>query len=1079
MPPSTVFSYWRRDHRRTSPAPGSASPIGRPYSPTTFADAPPRLPGLPATTTTTTTTFSGMFIESPQDHVGASPAPPLPSQKQQQHLQETTGADKRLSAAALSSQHSYNNLRVPSAPTDNPVRPHSSPGNTAQHEELSPESAHSGQPLSPNGQPDMHSQKPNGSWRLGFNRNSAHSLAEDQKDTRPSKAAGIDLRINTNVEGGVGFIGGVSLKEMKTESVPFAGHHEQQEPATQQQQQQPKHGKTKRHLLNPMTLLARRRSSQIASSRLDEGSIGYANLVPAIPDDYDPRIRGNIVHDFSAPRPRPQLSGRDSSMESSKKSSVPSSAVTRHSEHSPVFKEHFEEDRKPLQVESKGFLQSSLLTDAGSTDHDPADLPEFARKLPSSLPELDDNQSTVEQNDAAVLEAPLPASSIQPTPRSSPKKSIESASQPASSIPMRLKSDASRFSFDMNGVGSSAQEKLLEENYKEKEAARREEARQNRSSFSDYDDDDFDYDAMEDDGGFEERIPGINADAEDMDDQFQDFSGVVRTSEPSFIPILPTIAASPISPSYPESAMVGAVGNAQINVNNGGVVSSNLSRSSSTYSRHEDVQKGSEALSGPYAVLATEQTAIGTLNTNNIDETKLQLEASVEENNAHNLDDYDDDDMYFDDGEFGDLPENENNATFDESIFDNDNGQLYERKFYPGTKIPVKLQGGEEEEGKEDVPVQRLESGPSTQSQVRHVPSLVSEFRPESWDFGNQIASKLSSSEVTKVPGGVLSEHNLEAFHSALARVADEAAAAGNLQRNTSLSETSLGQGSNSQLIESHPGLISDDNRLSQATGFEDVLDDFNYDDDDGFDDDLIIAEANADALENDDEGFYGQEFGFYAQSSENCNDEPIYGGYFGTQGPGSLNRSHSGGANFREPSLTPITERSEWSTRNSIISLTALGPAAVQPNPLANPGLSQLVDMEYNDEDMSLGALLKLRRGAFGGSNGSLRSSTGSLSPQPAPVGTSNRASFLSIPEDSPVELNSNNTELGFQLPEPSRRLSHNQSSSPLSDRNSLPGSPTMTLDWLTGGETRSSVGDGERRQEPQVFAQQSEQPC
>jgi hypothetical protein len=961
-------------------------------------------------------------------------------------------ADKRLSTAALSSQHSYNNLRVPFALTDNLVRPHSSPGNTAQHEEeLAAEPVQS---VAANGQPDIHAQKP-GSWRLGFNRSAP---GEDQRDARPSKTVGKDLRINTNVDAGVGFIGGVSLKDMKTtESVPSrdAGHHEQQEPAIQQQQQQQqqKHAKTKRHLLNPMTLLARRRSSQITSSRLDEGSLGYANLVPAIPDDYDPRIRGNIVHDFSAPRPRPQVSGRENSMESSKKSSVPSSAVTRQSEHSPVFKEHFgdDRDRKPLQIESKGFLQSSLLTEAGSAAHDLAELPEFARKLPSSLPEIEDSRPA-EQNDTPP-EAPLPTSSIQPTPRSSPKKSIESASQPqpqpqpASSIPIRLKSDASRFSFDMNGVGSSVQEKLLEENYKEKEAARREEARQNRSSFSDYDDDDFDYDAMEDDCGFEERIPGINADAEDMDDQFQDFSGVVKTSEPSFVPILPTIAASPISPSYPESAMVGAVNNAHA-INNGvdTTVPNSLTRSSSTYSRREDDQKAD--------ALTTEQT-IDTLNAK-MDEIKLQVEASVAENENY-TDDDDDDDMYFDDGEFGELLKNEDNGTFDESIFDNDDGQLYERTFYPGTKIPVELQEQEQEQEQEEAEetVQKLEAKPSTESQIRHVPSLASEFRPDSWDFRNQVTSKLSSSEITKVPGGVLSEHNLEAFHSALARVADEAAS--NLQRNTSLSEASLGQGSNSQLTES--GLISDDNRLSQTTGFEDVLDDFNYNDDDGFDDDLIIAEANADALENDDEGFYGQEFGFYAESNENCSDEPIYGGYFGTQGPGSLNRSHSGGAGFREPSLTPITERSEWSTRNSIISLTTLGPAAVQPNPLANPGLSQLVDMEYNDEDMSLGALLKLRRGAFGGSNGSLRSS-GSLSPQPAPVGASNRASFLSFPEASPAE--SNSAEMAFQLPEPGSRLSsgggvfYNQPSSPLSDRSSLPGSPTMTLDRLTGGEGR-----------------------
>lgn len=1032
MPPSTVFSYWRRDHRRTSPVPDSVSPVGGTHSPTTFTDAPPRLPGLPATTT-----LSETFTDA-QDIAETSPL--TPSGHHQTYL-----GDKRLSTV-LSSQHSFNNLRVPSTATDDFVRPHSSPGDTAELEGLSSEQIQSQPPppLSANGQPDIQSQKANGSWRLGFNRNGPNPQADDHRGAQPMKPVGKDLRINTNVDGGLGFVGGVMLKEMRTDGLLSGrdiAQHEQEHTIQQ------KHGKTKRHLLNPMSLLARRRSSQSTSSRVDEGNLGARNLVPAIPDDYDPRIRGNIVHDFSAPRPRPQLVGRDSGIESAKKSTLPSTSVQiRHSEHSPVFKEHFGEDRRALQIENKGFLQSSLLTAGASSDHDLADLPEFARRLPASLPEH--GHQFTDDNDA-LSEGPLPPPSIQPTPRSSPQKVMEPMPL-SSSIPIRLKSDASRFSFDMNGVGSSVQEKLLEEKHKEKEAARREKAQLERSSFSDFDDDDFDYDALEDDGGFEERIPGINADADYLDDQFQDFSGVVKNSEPPFIPILPTIAASPISPSYSASVMLTTTNNAHTPVNNtmiDSTTSVDVSRSASNYSREEDdVQHEGNDLPRKEPSSIPYETALDTLHTNDTNDQQYSL---------GELDEYEDD-MYFDDGDIGDLPEDQDYEKIDESIFDNDSGQLYDRKFYPGTKIPVAVP-------EEDfVSVEVAESKHTSESQTRHVPSLASEFRPESWDFRNEITSTLPDNEIIKAPGGVLSEHNLEAFHSALARVADEAAAA-KLQRNASVSETSLGQGSNSQFADSHPGLVLDEHRLSQTSGFDEVLDDFNYNDDDGFDDDLIIAEANADALENDDEEFYGQEFGFYARSTGNCEAEPIYGGYFGAQGAGGLNRSRSGGANFREPSLTPITERSEWSTRNSIISLTTHGPAAAQPNALTNPGLSQLVDMDYNDEDMSLGALMKLRRGAFGGSNGSLRSSTGSLSPQPAPVGASNRASFLSIPEDSPMDLNPN-TEIGFQPGEAGSGLSsvyYNQS--PLSEGQSLPGSPTLTLDKLTGGERSNSIGNSE----------------
>lgn len=1025
MPPSTVFSYWRRDHRRTSPAPGSVSPgavaAGGAYSPTT--NAPPRLPGLPAPTT-----LGETFIDAHDS--------PEYERQPESVLYLGVGGDKRLSNA-LSTQHSYNNLRVPSTTSpDNPVRPHSSPGDTAKLEDslLSVEPLQS--PSNAHGmQPDVQSQQKsnNGSWRLGFNRNQA----EDHRSAHPSKTAGKDLRINTNV-GEHGFVGGVTLKELRTDSL----HHEQQQ-AQQDHTSQQKHGKTKRHLLNPMTLLARRRSSQITGSRIDEGSLGGRNLVPAIPDDYDPRIRGNIVHDFSAPRPRPQMAGRDSSGESAKKSSLPSSAVTRHSEHSPVFKEHFEDSGKVLQIENKGFLQSSLLTDA---DHDTAELPEFARRLPASLPEHDQHQQPVEVEDEEhesqddISATPPAVAPTQQTSRSSPRKSVEVAPSRASNIPIRLKSDASRFSFDMNGVGSSVQEKLLEEKHKEKEAARREKARQERSSFSDYDDDDFDYDAMEDDCGFEERIPGVNADAEDeYDDEFQNFSGVVKSSEPStFVPMLPTIAASPIMPTYSAVGMlaVAAADTPLANVNDDPV---NMTAPLDLHTSLEE----DDGFDQSEDDIETTAAAVSALNlTTTLSGQPLPL---IEEN---------EDDMYYDDGDFGELPENQKNGKFDESIFDEESGQLYERKFYPGTKIPIALQETDEQQ--------------STESQIRHVPSLASEFRPESWDFRNGVAPAKptgGASEITKAPGGVLSEDNLEAFHSALARVADEAAA-GNLQRNASLSENSLGQGSNSQLAESHPGLTSDENRLSsQHSGFDDeVFDDFNYDDDDGFDDDLIIAEANADALENDDEGFYGQEFGFYARSNnENCTDEPIYGGYFGPSGAGGLNRSHSGGAGFREPSLTPITERSEWSTRNSIISLTTHGPTAVQQPPPPNPGLSQLVDMEYNEEDMSLGALMRLRRGAFGGSNSSLRS-TGSLSPQPGPVGHSNRGSFLSIPEDSPVDLT---PDTGFQQAYEHGSVlngvyyyNNSMNQSPLMDGQSLPGSPALTLDRLTGVERRSSMG-------------------
>ncbi|QKX55768.1 uncharacterized protein TRUGW13939_02866 [Talaromyces rugulosus] len=1000
MPPSTVFSYWRRDHRRTSPAPGSESPLG--LSPSAFADAPPQLPGLPPSTT-----LGDTIVESTTSSTTTTgPPEPLPLVPS---FFEKTGdiSDEKSLAFGLTPQHSLSNLRAPSPSLENLVRLHSCPEdvNFAQ-ESPSQEHAVNLDQIQTN-----HPSKANGSWRLGFKQNAAttNPQTDDSKTTSRSEATGKSLLINTNVNGTSGFVGGASLKDYK--STQSRQDSEQSAEPTQQKLGR----RTKLHRLNPISLLAHRRSSQIAHSRQEDSNFSGQNGVPAIPDDYDPRIRGSIVHDFSAPRPRRNAPGATNVQDTIKEedqSKDKSEQHKRHSEYSPVFKEHFSEDRKVLQVENKGYLQSSLLTEAHLNERDSSDLPAFARKLPFSIPENNDQS----------IEPSAEVSEQVPSKRASnSRKSAESSRQ----VPMRLKSDASRFSFDMGGVESSTQEKLLEEKHKEKEAARKESGRQSRSSYSDFDEDDFDYDALEDDSFFEERIPGVNTDA-DYDDQFSGFAGVVKTPNPLFVPVLPPIAASPISPMNPYKNTLNTTAGAvpEIVINPVDASASPHLESSRSLSDYGD-EEGETEKDATFEHVAPAEP-----------EPRPRPVPQAETKEPQQYDE-DEDDIYFNDGDIDidDFPTvDANEGAFDESIFDDENGELYERKFYPGTVIPITAQN----EPDAEPPRQSMDSTASKATHLRQVPSLASEFRPESWDIQNEAAATFPGGDgPKKPPGGVLSEHNLEAFHSALARVADEAAADHLLHRNISLSETSVGQESISQNADSHPGLISDDSRLSHTMGAEDAVDDFNYDDDDAFDDDLIIAEANADALENDDEGFYGEEFGFYARDDENCDSQLTYGGYFGP-GAGGINRSHSGGANFHGPSLTPITERSEWSTRNSIVSLTTHG----QPNPLPNPGLAQLVDFGNLDDDISFEALMRLRRGAFGGSNGSLRSSAGSLSPQGGPYGHSNRASFMSIPEDSPVDLNSG-TEFPSHLADYSAGAETD--SFPSSEEHSSPGSPTM----------------------------------
>ncbi|KAK5114435.1 hypothetical protein LTR85_010258 [Meristemomyces frigidus] len=166
--------------------------------------------------------------------------------------------------------------------------------------------------------------------------------------------------------------------------------------------------------------------------------------------------------------------------------------------------------------------------------------------------------------------------------------------------------------------------------------------------------------------------------------------------------------------------------------------------------------------------------------------------------------------------------------------------------------------------------------------------------------------------------------------------------------------------------------------KLDFDFGFGAGLMDDGPEDDLGLDDDMVAA-ANGEVLASDDEGFYGQEFGFYANARPNSGEvQAINGGFFGDDGDDGLARNKS----LKEPNLTPITERSEFSTRNSFINLghgAAFGlPSAGLHGP-ASPALARLpVSPLVENEATSFDQLRKLRANAFGGSNGSLGSDYG-----------------------------------------------------------------------------------------------------
>lgn len=950
------------------------------------ADNPPQLPLIP-----NTPTLSSSIGES--SHAIPDAFDPQPSGETSPDLDPG-----KLNAAAFGSNapsSSSTNLAIPSSSSERQSRPHSSPEGRDRDPALTAQPNHSQLSFTTprHDYGDGDSFKQSSPFRLSRGKGLLSTQVQSSDSHKRSSAPGMTptghFRFRPSPDESPADKPGVLQKDYKFDGTPSRRHTDRE---TSVEYGHHKSGKAMLHLLNPMSLLAKRRSSQLAGSRTADMNIAGRNLIPAIPDDYDPRIRGNIVHDFSTPRPRRNVSAAPSIVKTQPTVKAPTQNEHGHgaqvnsndqpnqafehrrgrSDYSPVFKEHFEDDGRLLQVENKAYLQSPLL--ANSHHHgDERSVPAFAKNLPSRVPnnneqtnnhpDVESKAPSTQENDMEVQEQDVDV--------------VEKVPQLSSCLPKRFKSNASRFSFDMNAVESSAQEKLLEEKHKEKEAARKAKAQLNGADFSDVDDD-YD-DIMDDVDDLEEKIPGVNVDAHE--DEFEGLPGPEDIADRSwFAPGLSPVVASPTSPvgsDFPASTSNAE----QLQSLGRETVRSRSADPSHSPSVYDDVLENEvnmqSQINGPGPTIESSQTL-----------------GAMDSSRPNPIDD--DDDLYFDDGEFGDLGVDPDGEKFDESIFDDENSHLYDRKQPAERQAPAQVEkagfdGLLENDDFDENPINGL----------KHVPSMASGIQPApSMNYGH------SSMGPIKSRGGVLTEHNLEALHNALAKAANEAA------RTSSASERSTGQESaaqTAQTADSHPGLVSDDSRLSQAIdtlGFEEAFEDFSLDDDDvALYDDPIIAAANAEALENDDEGFYGQEFGFYAQMHGNGSTELTNGGYFGPRGIEGISRSYSSRGKFCEPSLTPITERSEWSTRNSVISLTAHGATHSNPS-LSSPGLAQLVDMGNIDDEMSLSALMKLRRSAFGGSNGSLRSSSGS--PPPHQHASSKRGSFTELSDVSPTGLDS-----------------------------------------------------------------------
>lgn len=852
-------------------------------------------------------------------------------------------------------------------------------------------------------------------------------------------------------------------------------------------------GKTKTRLLNPMSLLLRRRNGQTLDHLAEESLVSRReNMIsPGLPDNFDPSIRGNRVHDFSAPRPRRNVSDqnmqelaererRESSSREGQHKPRNMSEDMRHTQHTPVFKEHFEDDGQKadsaLRAENlanKDFVARNSLP----LDEAIYAPPPFARggqktvykppvehpAVPSPPPPPVPAKDTAEDSTLLVAPprqqqplSPLMEDPVSPDPDATPRskrtsnastmrqstvKSIRTpASMRSSGIPSRMNSAASanglpahmfsrasRFSFQYASGDSAAQERILEENYRAKAAKARAEKRESGESYADEDDfdyDDMDMDAMDDDvpmngedwdyggtgGGLgignmtlgDMRGPthgGLgNMSLDDfegngMDDDYGDdfgsggLGGMTLDDMPGggrglghmTLDSLGSKPAASVAPSNPlrdnpaveDPTTAGAQAPPQ-----------GLGIDTTSQDQHLKVEdkRSSSALSNNSST-SIRRKPVGSGTGSIVESKNVESGAPAA----------DQDDFYFDNGEFdGEFADDELLAeingdgegqdAFDESVFDDPSHPLYERKQPTAGPAP---------------PIPRM-SSKRTHNTLR----------------GRKPRSRPPSDPLPEHPDPGAPSHQVEAYQSALAMFATKAAAAGRFERKNSVASDASSplsyQGGPVRMgsinekpppIGEQPELTPDVARLSQESstlspptarasggneldslsksvgfmlpghnaGFDDsYASDFDYSDyDSTFEDDPMIAAANAEALENDDEGLYGSEFGFYARpgasESDTGENGSMYGGYFGPKNWGEIKRQRS----TREPNLTPITERSEYSTRNSFIGLGF----AEHERGQSSPALAQLARMSSPswEGDLSMEALMKLRRAQWG----------------------------------------------------------------------------------------------------------------
>ncbi|KAH7146533.1 hypothetical protein EDB81DRAFT_795433 [Dactylonectria macrodidyma] len=772
-------------------------------------------------------------------------------------------------------------------------------------------------------------------------------------------------------------------------------------------------------LKNPMsTLLMRRKTNQ-----------KVPNLVPLPlnnrPEEpmYDPRIKGTRVHDFSAPRPKrvfPTAKDPAYVLSSPHSSTLPELEKFSSTLVSPVdgAQPSDTSQRNPSNASGSVYSQDSQTTVSNKSDmingtanavlpppqHAPPvppknDAPISVQPRSSQASRLiDDANSVYSKSSTRIARSRGPSMSGKDGP---------------SALPRHMKSTSSRFSFDM--VGAAKQEKLLEDRHRQRELEKQttepDLPTDRDSRFDDFDEDAFDYDAMmDDDGYFEEEINMVGDDMDDFgglndglelnnglepddgfnpdegfdpydgpdpDDDQENFSGFVfQRSNPTSSLTSPHSAGFAATPRDTEG---NAIGYAMTSPGFPNSLSPNLLSPHMLSSDPQTAGLGIQGLDLPASHTLENEAAF--------QQNQQLFPAGISPLGKEDDPDCDNEMQRYENQEFAEdlaAPPEWDDTPFDESIFDNNDTDQFGRPIAGAFAQAQEdrrafLQDAQKRESDDITSRFSAHSGVS-QSTAHTSLSVNGQKAGDEEQTGESTQSLHSPEDPATSQSENPSSDPVAAYQAALAAAANEAALSGKFQRTSSprLDETPSTEMDQSPNTPGREASYEDDYDYDDGYSYENMAD-FELDDD------AIIAEANASALANDSDGWYGQEFGFYSAptsqqyGSHNSNPSTEYefanGGFFGPKG--SLDRSTSGRMVSREPNLTPITERSEYSNRNSIMSLNM--PGFSSGTPIQSPGLAQLALLGDRGDEMSLSALLRLRSKAWGSSQVSLASSQGS----------------------------------------------------------------------------------------------------